>query len=288
MTTRYYLTTTPNQANFIGNGIAPYHAGKIIHLDETNGQYDYPQLLTQMPEDDIDVWFPYQDCPLARFCATELRTLRPGVRVTGYYESLMSYFVRPWFESLYPAPLSEDDELDINRMDMFVGISDIDKAFSRTPSPLAPSFMQVYPKSDLSFTELEQAGGVFIGQPLATYGTMKPDVYAALVRTLVEAGLVDTYIMHPREKEAPCDNLVTIRLGAPIENFRDILATKKLYSVFSTSAAYYSINNHNVTIVAADPALFDMSSWAHEVYSWLQQHNPVVHAPVRAATRTDS
>lgn len=283
MTTRYYLTTTPNQANFIGNGIAPYHSGKIIHLDETNGQYDYPQLLSQMPEENIEVWFPYQDCPLAEFCVTRLRCLRAGIKITGYYESLMSYFARPWFESLYSKPLNATDTLDIKQLDSFVGIADIDHAFLREHSPFAPSFAQVYPKSDLSRPELERAGGIFIGQPLATYGTMKPEVYSSIVRHLVEAGLVDTYIMHPREKEAPCDNLTAIRLGAPIENFRDVLATKKLYSVFSTSSAYYSINHHNVTIIAADSSLFAMSAWAHEVYAWLQQNNPVIHVPVKTA-----
>ena len=286
MTTRYYLTTTPNQANFIGNGIAPYHPGKIIHLDETNGQYDYPQLLPQMPEEDIDVWFPYQDCTLAEFCVTRLRSMRSGIKITGYYESLMSYFARPWFESLYSIPPSEADKLDIRQLDNFVGIADIDRAFLRNPSPFAPSFAQVYPKSNLSRPELLQAGGIFIGQPLATYGTMKPEIYSSIVRHLVEAGLVDTYIMHPREKVAPCDNLTAIRLGAPIENFRDVLATKKLYSVFSTSSAYYSINHHNVTIVDADSSLFNMSSWAHEVYGWLQQNNPVIPVPVQTGLET--
>lgn len=282
MPARYYITTTPNQANFIGHGIAPFHAGTTIHLDESSGQYDYPQLLARMPEGEIELWFPYQDCPLAEFCVTRLRTLRTGITIKGYYESLMSYFVKRWFRQLYGAATAAQQQ-DIDALDDFAGIADIDRAFGRIPSPFAPSFAQVYPRADMTLPELEKAGGVFIGQPLATYGTMQPEVYAQIIRQLAGQGLIDTYIMHPREKEAPCPGLTALRLGAPIENFRGILAAKRLYAVFSTSSAYYSINHGNVTIIAADPGLFTMSAWAHDVYGWLQQNNPVLQITLAAS-----
>lgn len=271
---KYFLTTTPNQANFIGNGIAPYHAGFTIHIDESTGPYDYQKLSEVCSQFGAEVWFPYQDCPISAYCVQKLSLERPDLKLVGYYESLISYFVRPWLESL----VAEQDVTESTRqaIQSFVGIVELDNAFQRTSHPVAPKFSKVYPRGDMSTPELERSQGIFIGQPLATYGTMEAAVYKNMLDVLITTGKIDTYIMHPREKECPHPALVCHRLQSSVENYRGILSEKPIYNVFSTSSAYFSAFYQNVIIVSMPRHLFNMSPWAHDVYQWLQKTNPTV------------
>lgn len=267
-----YLTTTPNQRNFVSQ-LEVGSFEPVIQVCDGFSVDQYRELAKNLNPKEVTVYIPYYGSVDGIYCADVMRGMVPELRVEKFYESLISYFVHPWFCELYRNSHLDQKYFEEDTRDDFVGICELDDVFKRKSRPDALSFHKVYPEQAAS-EALQKSGGIFIGQPLEEDGSLDGEIYRRVVAKLFQEGLIDTYIKHPREKVSTFSYLNVVKLEAPLECYRGTLQHKRLYTVFSTGCAYFSIFHQNVTIADISPECFTISPWAHEVYSWLKRQNP--------------
>lgn len=269
---RIYLTTTPNQRNFV-NALPHEHTQEILVCDKFTVS-DYIELGKSLPDTSSEIFVPYYGSVDGIYCAMELRKRGATVAVKKFYESLLSYHVHPWFKGMYDQN-TDFEHQEEDAADTFIGIHEFNSIFMRQSSTLCRKFDEVYPLS-LSIPELlKRSQRIFVGQPLPKDGSMSEDFYHSVLNALIREQNIDLYIKHPREDFSP-DNIAFLQMEYPLECYREELKSKSLFMIFSTAGVMLAETYRNVTYIDVSEHNLKISPWAWKSYRWMLSRYPTI------------